>query len=143
MTVYELRHTFFRHKDEIVGSVSDLGLYSTIEQAENAIQYYVTQPGFKDNQDAFSVRERPVTGECNDGIVYEAMVYFHSEDYEFEYTAELGLYGDEEAANEKMKKHCADNQRIINAKDVIVEKLVNECILDQRTWAEGFDIYTY
>ncbi len=143
MTLYELRHAFFRNEGEIVGSISALGLYSTIEQVENAIHYYIMQPGFKDNSDAFSIRERAVVGECKDGIVYEAMVFFHSDNYEFEYTAELGLYGDEEVANGKVKKHCADNQRMLNARDVIVERLVNKCRIDQRTVLGGFDVYTY
>lgn len=118
MTVFELSHIF----GEIVGHACNLGIYSAIEQVENAIQYYITQLGFKDNPDAFSIRERPVEGEYRDGIVYEAMVYFHSENYEFEHTVELGLFGDEKSANEKVEKYCADNQRILNAKDVVVEK---------------------
>lgn len=143
MILYELNHVFFRNEGAIWGDSRNLGIYSSVEQVENAIRYYSTQPGFKDNQDAFSVRERPVIGECSDGIVYEAMVYFHSEDYEFEYTAELGLWGDEKTAAAKVEKYCADNSRLLNAKDIIAEKLANKCRIDQRTWFEGFDIYTY
>ena len=95
MTVYELTHLFFRSGGEPVYSPKGLGLFASTESAEEAVRYYKTQPGFRDAPDAFSVRRRPVYGEVFGGTVFEALVYLHSADYEFEVSAELGLFGAE------------------------------------------------
>ena len=92
MTVYELTHLFFRSGGEPVYSPKGLGLFASTESAEEAVRYYKTQPGFRDAPDAFSVRRRPVYGEVSGGMVFEALVYLHSADYEFEVSAELGLF---------------------------------------------------
>ena len=98
MTVYELTHLFFRSGGEPVYSPKGLGLFASAESAEEAVRYYKTQPGFRDAPDAFSVRRRPVYGEVSGGTVFEALVYLHSADYEFEVSAELGLFSAESDA---------------------------------------------
>ena len=143
MIVYELRHIFFRSDDEVVYDPKDLGLYYSNESVRQAIQYYSTQPGFCDNPDAFSIREVNVAGSIVDDVVYEVVVYLHSADHEFEVTIELGHYGNEDAAQEKLNQYCTDNTLLINAKNLICEKMIGRCVVERREWSEGFTIEVY
>lgn len=68
------------------------------------------------------------------------MIYLHSEHYEFERKIELGLYGDEIAAQKVLAKYCAENSPLVNAQDLISEKIVNKRIIGSREWPEGFSV---
>lgn len=140
MVVYELTHVFFRIADELVLSPKALGLFYSYESVKQAIQYYSTQPGFCENQDSFSVRERNVFGNIIDDTVFEVIIYLHSEHYEFEIEIELGLYGDEIAAKKALAKYCAENISLVNAKNLISERIVNKRVIGSREWSDGFSI---
>lgn len=140
MVVYELTHIFFRYADKLVYSPKNLGLYYSRESVKQAVHYYSTQPGFCDNQDAFSARERNVLGNIVDDTVFEVLIYLHSKDYEFETEIELGLYGDEVSAQNKLIKYCRDNASLVNSQNLIFEKIINKCIIERKEWPEGFSI---
>lgn len=140
MLIYELTHIFFRYEGEMVHSPKNLGLYYSYESVQNAIQYYSAQPGFCENQDAFSVRERNVIGNIVDNTVFEVVIYLHSEDYEFETEIELGLYGDECTAQDKLGKYCRENVQLVDAQNLVIEKIVNKCIIGRKEWQEGFSV---
>lgn len=140
MVVYELTHIFFRYADGLIYSPKNLGLYYSDESVRQAVQYYSTQPGFCENQDAFSARERNVLGNIVDDTIFEVLVYLHSENYEFETEIDLGLYGDEVTARNKLNKYCKDNAPLVNTQDLIFEKIVNKCIVGRKEWSEGFSI---
>lgn len=143
MVLYELAHIFYRYHSELIHSPKNLGLYSTLENAKRAICYYNELPGFCDNRDAFSIRERCVLGEIRDCCVFEAIAYLHSADYSFESEIELGLYAEESAAQTILQKYCSDNDLLIHATDLVFEGIVNRCLIDRKQWAEGFDIVKY
>ena len=138
MVIYELSHLFFRYEDEPVYSPKSLGIYHSYENALQAVRYYNNQPGFCDNRDAFSIKERLVLGDVVNDTVYEVMIYLHSEDYEFEAAVELGLYGEAISAQDKLDKYCRENAALINAPTLILEKIINKLIIDRREWPEGF-----
>lgn len=138
MVVYELTHLFFRDADGLVYSPKNLGLYYSYESVKQAVQYYSTQPGFCENQDAFSARERNVLGNIVHDTVFEVLVYLHSENFEFETEIELGLYGDEVTAQNKLNVYCRDNAPLGNVQDLIFERIVNKCIVERKEWSEGF-----
>lgn len=140
MIVYELTHIFFRYADQLVYSPKNLGLYYSRESVKQAVDYYSTQPGFCDNQDAFSVRERNVLGIIVDDTVFEVLIYLHSKDYEFETEIELGLYGDEVAAQNKLIQYCRDNASLVNTQNLIIERIINKCIIERKEWPKGFSI---
>ncbi len=140
MVVYELTHMFFRHDGELVYSPKNLGLYNSYESVKRAMKYYSVQPGFCENPDTFSARERNILGNVIDGTVFEAMLYLHSEDFELESEIELGLYGDETMAQEKLMTYCAENKPLMTVKGLISEKIVNKCIIGKMEWPEGFSI---
>lgn len=141
MVVYELTHIFFRYEGDMVYSPKSLGLYSSYESAEQAIRHYRTLPGFCENPDGFSCRERTVLGNVTGGTIFEAIVYLHSENYEFEAEMELGLYGAEADAQGKVEKYCAENAPLVNSADIVAEKIVNPRIVDKLEWSEGFSIF--
>ena len=140
MVVYELKHIFFRYEGELVHSPKNLGLFYSYESAQKAIQYFITQPGFYENQDAFSIAERNVIGNIVYDTVYEVLVYLHSKDYEFEAEIWLGLFGDETIARNKLMLYCNNNTSLVNTTDLTSEKIVNKCIIERKEWSEGFSI---
>ena len=140
MVVYELTHIFFRDTDRLVYSPKNLGLYYSYKSVKQAVQYYSVQPGFYENQNAFSVRERNVLGNIVDGTVFEVLVYLHSENFEFETEIELGLYGDEATAQSKLNMYCRDNAPLESVHGLILEKIVNKCIIERKEWSEGFSV---
>lgn len=140
MLLYELTHIFYRSDGAVILSPKGLGLYSSRESIQKAMEYYKIQPGFCDNLDAFSVKERTVDGAYVDNIIYEVIVYLHTEDYEFEADIELGLYGDEATARNKLTQYCKDNEVLLKAKSLIAEKIINRCEIDRREWSEGFSV---
>lgn len=140
MTVYELTHLFFRSDGEPVYSPKGLGLFASAESAEEAVRYYKMQPGFCDAPDAFSIRQRPVYGGVSGGVVFEALVYLHSADYEFEASAELGLFGTESDAESSVARYCTENAALVHARGIIAEEIVNRCPVGRRNWAEGFTV---
>ncbi len=140
MTVFELSHIFFRTKSELVYSFKNLGFFLSYESALRALQFYKEKPGFYENKDAFSIRERMVSGAIENDTVYEVMVYFHTDDYDFEAEISLGLYGSEKNAYERINRYCMNNDSLINADGLVCERIVNRCIIEEKKWSEGFTI---
>ena len=129
---------FFRCDGEIIFSPKQLGLFLSYNDAVNAIQYYKLQPGFNVNQDAFSIQDKPVVGAMVGNVVYEVLIYFHSEDYSSEAEIELGLYAEESDAQNVLSKYCKNNDALISATDMVVERIINRCIVGQKAWINGF-----
>lgn len=138
MVIIELFHLFSRVDGDPVYSPKALGLFVSRKSAEEAIQYYKTQPGFCDNPDAFSVRRREVQGELFSSTVFEALIYLHSADYEFETSIELGLFLEKKDAQNAVTRYCSENTSLIHARGVAVERIVNGRLIGRREWAEGF-----
>ena len=140
MIVHELTHFFHRLNGFLVFQPLYLGLYPSFDSARQAMKYYISKPGFCDTPEAFSVRQREVKGLVKCSEIFEAMVYFHTEDYEYEYNVELGLFGDEAMAYDTLSTFVHDNIRLFNIDHLIAEKIVNRCILGRREWDEGFSV---
>ena len=140
MILYELTHEFYCYAGELVYSPKKLGLYQTSENVKEAIQYYCTQPGFCENQYAFSAKEKMVHGKIADDTVFEVLIYLHSEDYEFELEIELGLFGDEYTAQSKLNQYCRENSLFLSKNNLIIEEILNRHIVNRREWPEGFSI---
>ena len=140
MEIYELTHLFFRYMGELVYSPKALGLFYSYDDAKQAIQHFATQPGFRDNQDSFSIRIKTVIGRIVNDTVFEVVVYLHSEDFTVESEIELGLFNDEIIAQRELDRYCENNLRLLNIQGLVVEKIVNKCIIGNMDWREGFSI---
>ena len=140
MIIYELTFIFHRLYGCLHLEPLGLGLYASYDSAQQAIQHYITQPGFRDCPEAFSIRQREIKGFVKNSEFFEAQVYFHTDDYDYEYSIELGLFADKAAADEAMSTYVQENTALFNVPDLVVEKIVNRCIIDKREWLEGFVI---
>ena len=138
MTVYELDHLFVSADGTFYCDPKGLGMYSTYENALRAMESYKKCPGFQENPNGFSLRERPVLGAEGKNALYEVLVYFHTEDFECETTVELGLYGSEREAGKALEQYCGQTERLLRLDGMIAEKIINKIILDKMEWAEGF-----
>ena len=122
MKVYELKHLFFQHMGELVYSPKSLGLFYTYNDATQAVKHYITQPGFRENRDAFSIEPKRVNGSIVDNSVFEVIIYLHSEDYTTEAEIELGLYCNEIIAQNELERYCKNNFTLLSIQKLTVEK---------------------
>ena len=138
MLVFELSHLFFRSDGELIYSPKNLGLFYSYENAQKAIQYYCIQPGFRENTDAFSIQRKEVLGDITNDTIFEVIIYLHSNHYEFEVEIELGLYGDKNTAQTILSEYCNENVALLSIKNLVVERIINKCLIDRKQWSEGF-----
>lgn len=138
MKIYELTHEFYREDNEIICSRKSLGFFLSYNSAKAAVQYYSNVSGFRENPDAFSIRERFVGGEALENTVFEAIIYLHSVDYETEIVIEIGVFSNKNVAENKLNQYCRENDVLVNVKDLIAEKILNKCTIDKKEWTEGF-----
>lgn len=140
MIVYELTHIFHLDDGMIILEPLGLGLYTSFDSVQQAIGYYRAKPGFCDNPAAFSVRQREVQGLISHSEIFEAIVYFHTVDYESEHTIELGLYSDETAAKESLSVYIQMNKHLFDFQNLVIETIVNRCVLNRKEWPDGFSV---
>ena len=141
MTVFELLHTYYIFKDDAYYSLRALGFYRTRTDVDEAIAFYRTVVGYCDSPNAFTVRRRTVYGEVQNDIVYEAMVYAHTDYYDdYEYTAELGLYASEVDAQSAVLQFRNENAIFYQSESVgiEIEEIVNKWRINERACQEGF-----
>lgn len=137
MIVFELTHVFQFDTDGVICAPKALGFYSSLDSARAAIDSYKAKPGFKDFPDGFVVRQRPVVGTFTD-IIFEALVYFHSVDFEEEFSVELGLFAQLQDAENAVASFRKDNEDLFHQNTLCTEAIVNTCRIDARQWDEGF-----
>lgn len=136
MIVYELTHVFQNHGSEMVCAPKGLGFFPSLEGAEQVMADYRRLPGFCSFPDGFVIRCRSVIGAFTERL-YEALAYFHTEDYAEEYTLELGLFGEESEAERAIQSFRAENQLPLGGSWVL-ELIVNQEVIGRRSWCEGF-----
>ena len=139
MTVFELLHTYYVYKGVVHYSLRTLGFFRTLTDANKAIAYLRTIIGYRDAPNGFVVRRRMILGEVSCNTIFEALVYSHSHDYEnYEYTAELGLFGSEIAAKNALDIYRKDNRDYYNTVSLEIEEIVNTYQIDSLYCKEGF-----
>ena len=146
MQILELTHRLYHVDGEAVESCKGLGFFSGMEAVRNAVVKYQDQPGFCDESKAFVIRRRTVEGKIADDVLYEAMVYVHTPDFQgdFEMNIELGLFGDEAHANRAVEQFVKDNREFLENPEFEVERIVNRWKLDEcGGWLYGFEVVRY
>lgn len=138
MTIYLLSHLFYRDGGEMISSPKSLGVYQSYELAMSEIDYFLTQPGFRENADAFSIQSIIVSDDVLNDTVFETLVYLHSEEYEFEVCIELGYYGSENNAQKHLQEYLCRNEAFVHAQGLVCEEIINKWVFGQRAWSEGF-----
>ena len=96
MTFYEVEHLNEFLEAKIIG------IFSTLERAEAAVAQRSKEPGFRDYPGQFLIvkREAPSAGGEGPEELYEASIYAHTPDLEYEYQRRIGFFTDLAAANE-------------------------------------------
>ena len=142
MIVYVLTHLFYKEYDgNFVYSPKTLGYFISYENVVDAIKRYKKLPGFYENPDAFCTTQVAVAGNIEErGIIYEAMINVHSDDYEFDCGIDLGLWGNRKDAEMSVSVFCKENESFMTMKNPVPEIIINRCFVDNMYWSEGFDI---
>lgn len=142
MKIYELTHTYYIFEGEPCYSNKFLGYFDEIKKVEDAIQFYLTLPGFCDSPKGFVVQEREVHGTVTDQTVYCAEIYAHSFDYvNYEQYFNLGVYGNITSANCAIEEFKKLNFRFLSNENLEIEiNDYNAVIINQKYYVEGFDV---
>ncbi len=144
MILVELSHVFSRYENTFAICPKELGFYRNYADALATMEKLKLQPGFRENPDAFVFREWDVIGEVRNDRIYQASLYYHTEDLELEGEIKLGLYAMEEEALQAVRR-CMDlNPQLLGAKDVICEENVCPWVIGKLNgWEEGYETYPY
>lgn len=141
MIVFELVHSYYVYENVEVYSLKSLGFFTDIDIAKQAVVFYVQKPGYCDTPYGFVIRPREVVGDIKQGKLYESMVYAHDSSYEnYEYTIELGLFGDQKGAENAIQQFRVVNELFYRNSDIEIEEIVNKLNLNQKYNTEGFDV---
>ena len=142
MKIYELTHTYYIFEGEPCYSNKLLGYFDSFEKVNDAIQYYLTRPGYCDSPKGFVVRIRDVYGEVKNQTVYCAEVYAHSFDYvNYEQYFDLGIYADKAEADQAIEEFRRLNSLFLSNEKLEIEIYeAGTVIINHKYQTEGFDV---
>ena len=130
---------FYQHHDTVFLEPKHLGYYTSLGEIRKAIAHYRQQPGFAENPKSFEIVRYNVSN-LTTSPVYEALIYWYTEDFESECSTELGLYARREDAEQAIRQYRQDNPELLQAcGEIETEEIVNRYELNRMEWAEGFD----
>lgn len=141
MKIYELMH--MHGAEELpddrfhYGDISSLGFFTSTEKVASSIGHYRNIAGFRDYPNGFTVFEHEVEGEAT--VVYVASYYIHDEEYEFEYSRNLGIFISECDARRAIETFRMNNSANWSIDKLEVELNVDKYILDEMYCIHGFD----
>ena len=135
MTFYEVVHL-----DESLDP-KDLGFFSTPEKAEAAVAQRSKEPGFRDYPGQFLIVKREIPSAENENAeeLYEAVIYAHTADLEYEYRHRIGFFTDLASANEAVEWAKRRSRGAIPG--VETEYIAWKPVLDLPYWDGGFERY--
>ena len=132
MEFYKLIHIYAG-----ADSAKALGYYATRDDVQKAKEYYLQKPGFSDFPGGFLVIPRESPWVQRDLPFFETIIYYHTKDFDTEYSSHLGYFPDELHARQAADRFLAQNPgEVPNMEQEII---VNRCTLNERLWPEGFD----
>lgn len=141
MKIYELIHV---HGAEMLsddrfhyGEMSILGYFTSREMVASSIERYRHIAGFRDLPNGFTVFEHEIEGDAM--TVYVASYYIHDEEYEFEYSRNLGVFISESDARRAIETFRMNNSANWSIDKLEVELNVDKYILDKMYCIHGFD----
>ena len=136
MTLYKLFHSYITKivENEEYTSSFLLGFYDSLSYVESRIDYYKTQPGFKDHPDGFLIVSYDFEGDLKEVFYVDHEYYLPEEDCYV--ITEIGLFATKEEAIQAIENLRKENSILFtfNADGFVIEKyLINESM-----WLEGF-----
>ena len=128
MFVYQLEHEYWKNDCDLSGF--RLGYYTSLEEAEQAREQYLTLPGFIDHPEGFKVTKHIVNVKSCSKIWTVDLIF---DEYMEDYMA-VGIFESKEAAEKYIEFY-----KLLRGDDVNKgEFFIEEHELGKSEWKEGF-----
>ena len=141
MKMYELVHM---HRAEVLsdgrfhcGDIAILGFFKSLDEVSTTIKFYKNIEGFRNYPNGFVVFEHEIEGD--EASIYVAFFYMHDEEYEFEYSRDLGIFTCESDACHAIKNFRQNNLINWDNDKLVAESGVDKYVLGEMNCTDGFE----
>lgn len=141
MKIYELVHM---HRAEVLsdgrfhcGDIAILGFFKSLDEVSTTIKFYKNIEGFRNYPNGFVVFEHEIEGD--EASIYVAFFYMHDEEYEFEYSRDLGIFTCESDACHAIKNFRKNNLINWDNDKLVAESGVDKYVLGEMNCTDGFE----
>ena len=141
MKIYELVHM---HRAEVLsdgrfhcGDIAILGFFKSLDEVSTTIKFYKNIEGFRNYPNGFVVFEHEIEGD--EASIYVAFFYMHDEEYEFEYSRDLGIFTSESDACHAIKNFRQNNLINWDNDKLVAESGVDKYVLGEMNCTDGFE----
>lgn len=141
MKIYELVHM---HRAEVLsdgrfhcGDIAILGFFKSLDEVSTTIKFYKNIEGFRNYPNGFVVFEHEIEGD--EASIYVAFFYMHDEEYEFEYSRDLGIFTCESDACHAIKNFRQNNLINLDNDKLVAESGVDKYVLGEMNCTDGFE----
>lgn len=141
MKIYELVHM---HRAEVLsdgrfhcGDIAILGFFKSLDEVSTTIKFYKNIEGFRNYPNGFVVFEHEIEGD--EASIYVAFFYMHDEEYEFEYSRDLGIFTCENDACHAIKNFRQNNLINWDNDKLVAESGVDKYVLGEMNCTDGFE----
>ncbi len=143
--VYEMVHRrtveIEKNTGENICDTKLLGFFSDYKKCQDAIAYYITQPGFKEYPEDFIIEEieADIDDYCKVSGSFEKYVYYLSHEWydgQYDYIRDLGYYSTNAKAKYAESLYRLESDLIEHQEGFCVD----EYEIDKMEWTEGFFI---
>lgn len=141
MKIYELVHM---HRAEALsdgrfhcGDIAILGFFKSLDEVSTTIKFYKNIEGFRNYPNGFVVFEHEIEGD--EASIYVAFFYMHDEEYEFEYSRDLGIFTCESDACHAIKNFRQNNLINWDNDKLVAESGVDKYVLGEMNCTDGFE----
>ena len=141
MKIYELVHM---HRAEVLsdgrfhcGDIAILGFFKSLDEVSTTIKFYKNIEGFRNYPNGFVVFEHEIEGD--EASIYVAFFYMHDEEYEFEYSRDLGIFTCESDACHAIKNFRQNTLINWDNDKLVAESGVDKYVLGEMNCTDGFE----
>lgn len=141
MKIYELVHM---HRAEVLsdgrfhcGDIAILGFFKSLDEVSTTTKFYKNIEGFRNYPNGFVVFEHEIEGD--EASIYVAFFYMHDEEYEFEYSRDLGIFTCESDACHAIKNFRQNNLINWDNDKLVAESGVDKYVLGEMNCTDGFE----
>lgn len=141
MKIYGLVHM---HRAEVLsdgrfhcGDIAILGFFKSLDEVSTTIKFYKNIEGFRNYPNGFVVFEHEIEGD--EASIYVAFFYMHDEEYEFEYSRDLGIFTCESDACHAIKNFRQNNLINWDNDKLVAESGVDKYVLGEMNCTDGFE----
>lgn len=141
MKIYELVHM---HRAEVLsdgrfhcGDIAILGFFKSLDEVSTTIKFYKNIEGFRNYPNGFVVFEHEIEGD--EASIYVAFFYMHDEEFEFEYSRDLGIFTCESDACHAIKNFRQNNLINWDNDKLVAESGVDKYVLGEMNCTDGFE----